>query len=166
MTSRPILGLAVAIFAASSIARAQQPMQHTDGMNHDSAFAAVQKRGATVMGVDQYTSKHVFESLPDGGRIALQREVEDSAGTAQIRHHLAETAGQFARGDFTSPMLVHARVVPGTRVMARKRRAISYDVDTLPRGGQIRIHTTDPGAIAAIHDFLAFQRQDHRAGQH
>ena len=165
MTTRPLISLAL-LLASSSIALAQQPMVHTHGMNHDSAFAAVQRRGAKVMGVDQFTSKHVFESLPDGGRISLQREVDDSAGAAQIRNHLAETAAQFARADFTSPMLVHAQVVPGTRVMGRKRRAISYAVNTLPRGGQIRIHSADPDAIAAIHDFLAFQREDHRTGQH
>jgi hypothetical protein len=37
----------------------------------DSAFAQVQERGEKVMGVDQYISRHVFESLPDGGRIVL-----------------------------------------------------------------------------------------------
>src|SRR6478672_9598741 len=48
----------------------------------DSAFAAVQKRGAAVMGVDQYTSAHVFEDLPDGGRIVLERkDTTDSAGS-------------------------------------------------------------------------------------
>jgi hypothetical protein len=28
------------------------------------------------------------------------------------------------------------------------------------------ISTTNPDAVAAIHDFLAFQRMDHRAGMH
>jgi len=31
----------------------------------------MQSRGAHVMGVDQYTSAHVFEDLPDGGRVVL-----------------------------------------------------------------------------------------------
>ena len=55
----------------------------------DSAFAAVQERGKDVMGVDQYTSAHVFEDLPDGGRIVLDRDdPSDSAGIATIRAHM------------------------------------------------------------------------------
>jgi hypothetical protein len=50
--------------------------------------------------------------------------------------------------------------------MAQKKQAIQYAADTLPRGGQVRIWTTDSVALAAVHDFLAFQRMDHRAAGH
>lgn len=130
----------------------------------DRAFAGVQARGRVAMGVDQYTSSHVFESLPDGGRIVLQRDAEDSAGMAVIRRHMATIAAAFAEGDFRLPGLVHDREVPGTSVMARKRALIRYRADTVPRGGELRIHTRDPEALRAVHDFLAFQRHDHRAG--
>lgn len=133
----------------------------------DSAFALVQSRGAQVMGVDQYTSTHVFESLPDGGRIALQRDAVDPVGEATIRAHMRDIAARFSRGDFTLPGVVHAMPeVPGTRVMAQKRRRIRYRVQDLPRGGQVRIVTKDPAAIEAVHAFLAFQRMDHRAMGH
>jgi hypothetical protein len=117
------------------------------------------------MGVDQYTSWHQFESLPNGGRITLQRDADDSAGTAQIRSHLRMIAGAFQRGDFTLPGFVHDRGVPGTAVMKQRRSHISYRSDTLPRGAELRIQSADTAAIAAIHQFLAFQRQDHRVGQ-
>ncbi len=130
----------------------------------DSAFAALQTRGATAMGVDQYTSTHVFETLSDGGRIVLQLEVDDSSGVATIRAHMADIAARFTSGDFSLPGFVHAQTVPGTALMAQRRALIEYVADTLPRGGEVRIRTTDTGAIAAIHEFLAFQRQDHRAG--
>lgn len=130
----------------------------------DSAFAAVQARGNTAMGVDQYTSAHVFEPLPDGGRIVLQREVDDAVGVATIRAHMADIARRFASGDFSLPGFVHAQAVPGIAIMAEQRAVIKYVADTLPRGGEVRIRTADAGAIAAIHEFLAFQRQDHRAG--
>jgi hypothetical protein len=129
----------------------------------DSSFAGVQRRGAVVMGVNQYTSRHVFEPLADGGRIELQRSVDDSAGVAQIRRHMQLIARQFAAGDFRLPGMVHAREVPGTRVMADHRPVISYTVESLPRGGAVRVRSTDPVAVRAIHDFLAFQRQDHHA---
>ena len=130
----------------------------------DSAFAALQGRGRVAMGVDQYTSTHRFESLPDGGRIELQRDTADSAGVATIRQHLREIQRAFASGDFSTPAFVHMRDVPGARVMAAKRAVISYRYSDLPRGGELRIKSSDPEAVVAVHEFLAFQRKDHRAG--
>jgi hypothetical protein len=118
------------------------------------------------MGVDQYTSSHVFESLPDGGRIVLQRDSVDVAGTAAIRAHMQDIATRFANGDFAIPGFVHAQAVPGTDVMATRRALIRYVADTLARGGQVRIVTTDSAALSAVHVFLAFQRADHRAAGH
>jgi hypothetical protein len=51
----------------------------------DRDFAAMQERGRMVMGVDQYTSAHVFEDLPDGGAaihefLAFQRSAHHAAG--------------------------------------------------------------------------------------
>lgn len=128
----------------------------------DSAFSQVQSRGHQAMGVDQYTSQHRFGSLPDGGRITLQRNADDSAGTAQIRQHMQTIALAFQRGDFALPGFVHDREVPGTAVMAKLRSRITYTTDTLPHGAELRIRSTDPAAVNAIHQFLAFQGQDHR----
>ena len=128
----------------------------------DSAFAALQARGETAMGVDQYTSSHHFEPLPDGGRIELQRDVDDPAGIARIRSHLREIAAAFGSGDFSTPAFVHMQTVPGTRVMVEKRSLIAYAVNDLPRGGELRMTTRDAEALAAIHEFLVFQRSDHR----
>lgn len=131
-------------------------------MRGDSAFAAMQARGKQTMGVDQYTSTHRFEAAADGGRIELQRDVGDTADVAAIRRHLQEIATAFAAGDFSSPELVHMQNVPGTTVMAAKRDAITYTYHELPRGGEVRIVTKDADAIAAIHEFLAFQQRAHR----
>jgi hypothetical protein len=133
----------------------------------DTAFANLQQRGETVMGVDQYTSQHVFEPLADGGRIVLQRKEDDSAGTATIRAHMRTIATAFSNGDFALPGVVHAMPdVPGTRTMRTLRSEITYTPSDLPRGGEVLIASSNPKAIAAIHDFLAFQRMDHRAGMH
>lgn len=130
----------------------------------DTAFAALQSRGQTAMGVDQYTSSHRFEPLADGGRIELQRDVDDSLGVSQIRRHLRGIAQAFGAGQFDTPMFVHAQSVPGTTVMAERRGGITYTYRDLPRGGEVRISSRDSVAVAAIHEFLAFQRMDHRAG--
>jgi hypothetical protein len=161
-----ILALTALVFGAAAPLAAQQ---HDHARMHpaagaDSAFAVMQERGRGVMGVDQYTSRHVFESLPDGGRIELQRDVDDTTGVTQIRAHLREIAGAFGRGDFTAPFLVHAQDVPGTRIMAARHGRIRYRFTDLPRGGELRITTRDREAVTAVHEFLAFQRQEHRAG--
>jgi hypothetical protein len=47
--------------------------------------------------------------------------------------------------------------------MAAKRTVIIYEAHDLPRGAELRIRTRDKEAVAAIHQFMAFQRSDHRA---
>jgi hypothetical protein len=130
----------------------------------DSVFAALQQRGETAMGVNQYTSQHVFEPLPDGGRIVLQRKESDSAGEATIRAHMREISNAFRKGDFALPGFVHATgAVPGTAVMERLKAEISYTPRDLPGGAEVVIATRNKEALSAIHEFLAFQRMDHRA---
>ena len=129
----------------------------------DTAFAALQSRGRDAMGVDQYTAAHRFEPLSDGGRIELQRDSADRAGVETIRAHMRDIADRFSRGDFTIPGFVHAREVPGTRVMAERKAQIAYEARDLPGGAEVRIRASDSTAIDAVHQFLAFQRSDHRA---
>ena len=131
---------------------------------NDSAFRALQQRGRGTMGVDQYASRHRFEDLPNGGRIELQMREADSAGIAAIRAHLQQTAQQFRDGVFAAPEATHAMVVPGTTVMAAKKGKIQYRYHELPRGGEVRITTTDVEALAAVREFFEFQRSDHRSG--
>ena len=143
----------LAMALSSSIAAAQ-----------GTTFAGVERRGKMAMGVDQNTSTHKFDALADGGRIELQRDTDDSLGVATIRAHLRDIQKAFKSGDFSTPEFVHMREVPGTKVMAEKRNLITYEERDLPRGGELRIRTTDSAALAAIHEFMAFQRQDHHAG--
>jgi hypothetical protein len=149
-------------FCASTLG-AQIPNHKHDSAKHDTAFAAMQERGRIAMGVDQYTSIHRFDALPDGGRIELQRAVDDSGGVARIRAHVREIGRAFAAGDFSTPALVHLRDVPGAKVMSSRRARITYEPRDLPRGAELRIRTSDREAVRAIHDFMAFQRTEHHA---
>src|SRR5436853_7272106 len=70
----------------------------------DSAFAAMQARGETVMGVEQYAPAHVFEDLDAGGRIVL--DVSNASYTAwivDIRHHIHDIASAYRAGYFAGP---------------------------------------------------------------
>jgi hypothetical protein len=172
MPIRPLLFAAPLIALPDALA-AQHTHEHAGHAAHhppaasatpDSAFAALQARGHQAMGVDQYTSTHRFDALPDGGRIELRRDGDDPKGVATIRAHLRSIADAFARGDFATPGFVHGQMVPGTETMAARRSAIRYEYRDLPRGGEVRIVTSDAEAVAAVHAFMAFQRGDHRAG--
>jgi hypothetical protein len=131
----------------------------------DSAYRAMQVRGTMAMGVDQKFSTHRFDALPTGGRIELQADTTDTAAIGRIRKHLQEITGAFGRGDFSTPAFVHmGKAVPGTAVMAAKKDVITYQFHPLPRGGEVVMSSGDAEAIQAIHEFLAFQRQEHHAG--
>lgn len=161
MPPRLLLGalLALATLPAAGAAQQGPPPARLS----DSAFARLQERGRLAMGVDQYTSTHRFDDLPDGGRIELQRTVEDLAGVAIIRAHLRDIERLFTAGDFRIPAMVHDMPVPGTDVMAARRSHLTFTFRELPRGGELRIVTRDPEALRAVHAFLEFQRMDHRA---
>ena len=133
------------------------------GRSSDSTFDSMQHRGGMAMGVDQYTSSHEFAVTPEGGRISLQRDSDDSLGVEQIRAHMKLIKHAFQVGDFSTPAFVHQREMPGTAVMSQKRAVIKYGYEDLPRGGSVIITTSDPEARAAIAQFLEAQRTDHRS---
>ncbi len=172
-----VVATAVALFPDSLPAQAP-PVGHTGHAQHgqhvqqarkdstskqDSAFAALQRRGATAMGVDQYASSHVFEALADGGSITYVATENDTVAAAQIRAHLRDIAVLFAAGDFSTPKMVHAQDVPGTAIMKARRNRIRYAVADVPRGAVLRMTTTDRAALGAIRAFISFQRSDHRS---
>jgi hypothetical protein len=73
-------------------------------------------------------------------------------------------ATKFSQGDFAIPMFIHDTMPPGAETMKRRSTKISYVAMNTAGGAEIRITTTDPEAILAIHDFLKFQIEDHRTG--
>lgn len=163
MHGRRLAGLgAASAVALASVWACDVTEAPTDG--DGAAFAALQTRGEQAMGVDQYSSMHVFDALADGGRIELQRDEEDPDGVERIRGHLRMIAEAFNSGDFSTPAFVHMQEVPGAAVMAAKQDEIEYVYGDLPRGGELRLVTDDPDALEAIHEFMEYQREDHRAG--
>jgi hypothetical protein len=48
--------------------------------------------------------------------------------------------------------------------MAARRADITYTVEDLPRGAALRLRSSSPAVVSAIHEFLAFQRRDHHSG--
>ena len=128
--------------------------------------AAMESRGAMVMAFDQEKTRHHFYLYENGGAIDVTTsDPADTPDTDAIRRHLPHLAMMFAAGNFNAPMLVHdAAAVPGTGVMAERRNAISYRYADTRGGGRVTISTSDPVALAAIHEFLRYQIREHRTG--
>lgn len=163
--SLPTCRIALLALLAPVLGHAQSTA--APGPAADSGFAAMKARGAVVMGVGQDVSEHVFEDLPDGGRIVYRMlDPADTNGATTIRRHLRSIGDSFAVGVFHGPAEVHGIEVPGTAEMARLRGGIRYAARDRPSGAELRISSADSSAIAAIHAFLAFQRMDHRAAGH
>jgi hypothetical protein len=145
-------------------AAAPAAAQHSPS-SHDAHHAAVDARGAGVMGFDQGQTIHHFRLYQDGGAIEVAvKDPVDAGNREAIRRHLPHIAVLFAAGRFDAPMLVHATPVPGTDDLARLKAALTYTYVETPGGGRVDIITTHPDAVAAVHRFLAFQIADHRTG--
>ena len=131
----------------------------------DQHAAGVDARGDHAMGFSHGKSAHHFRLLPDGGTIeVVADDANDTDTRDEIRAHLSHIAKMFNNGDFQVPMFIHDTVPPGVPVMKFKRSEITYVFEPTTTGGQVRMVSADPDAVKAIHEFLAFQIDDHRTG--
>jgi len=160
----------VALLLLCGLQLAAQDMQscpmHKEHMKAASQhYADVGKHGDEAMGFPHDQTTHHFRLYSDGGAIeVIVNDSKDSQNMQAIRSHLTHIVTMFAAGDFSIPMFVHDQVPPGVPVMKEKRAVISYSFEELPAGGKVRINTTSPQALKAIHDFLRFQIEDHHTG--
>ena len=124
------------------------------------------QRPAMVMGFDQARTTHHFLLFNDGG--AIEVSVNDAADTKNrdaIRSHLTHITMMFSDGNFDAPMLVHdSKNVPGTKAMTEHKEAIRYQYVETANGGRVNVVTSDPAALAAVHQFLKFQIAEHTTG--
>lgn len=136
-----------------------------DGAVHSAHLAEVNARGEAAMGFSQTETTHHFQLTRDGGRISVEaKEPADARNRERVRQHLAHVARMFAEGNFDTPALVHARTPPGADALARLKADIVYTYEETQRGGLIRIDAKGPEALAAVHQFLRFQIEDHQTG--
>jgi hypothetical protein len=127
--------------------------------------AEVAARGAQVMPFDLERTRHVFESLPDGGRQSVTALAAADTGQIRlIREHLREEAARFARGDFRDPAAIHGHAMPGLAELAAGAADIRVEFRELPEGGELRYLTAKPALRDALHRWFAAQRMDHGAG--
>ena len=149
------IALALALTATAQTASHEADKHHSE----------VAQRGDQAMGFSHDKTTHHFRLLKDGGAIeVLADDPGDTVNRDAIRMHLSHIAKMFADGDFDIPMFIHATNPPGAAEMARLRQQIHYQYRDTDAGGQVQIQTTNPKAVAAIHEFLRFQISDHQTG--
>jgi hypothetical protein len=160
-----VVGLFVASAASGQHSAMPAGMTHEEHMAQMKHDAEMKERGTRAMDFDQEAAVHHFVLYEDGGAIDVAVvNPSDQENLRAIRQHLRQIAGLFKEGDFGKPALTHAQQVPGTTDMARLKDALTYEYADTPAGGQVRIATTAPDAVAAVHAFLRFQIDDHRTG--
>jgi hypothetical protein len=117
------------------------------------------------MGFSQTQTTHHFFLQKDGGVIQVEaNDPKDTQNRDLIRTHLAQIAKAFAAGDFSSPMVVHDVAPDGVPVMQRLKGGIKYTFEQTSQGGRVHIHTANPEALEAIHQFIRFQIREHETG--
>jgi hypothetical protein len=158
-----VLIFALCLAAGATAQTTMECPMHDQHQKSDDHAAGVDSRGDHAMGFSHETTAHHFTLLPDGGIIEVDIKTDqDDATRDQIRMHLTHIATMFSDNNFDVPMFIHDRVPPGVPVMKEKHATINYTFQPTDRGGQVRIVTHDSEALKAIHEFLAFQIQDHR----
>lgn len=137
-------------------ANSQHDASHQQGVN---------KRGDMVMGFSHMKATHHFILKTDGGVIDVSaNDPKDTETRNQIRGHLTHIAKMFAEGNFNAPMLIHAQTPPGVPTLQKLKSEIKYTFEQTEHGARILIKTNNSEALAAIHDFLRFQIEDHKTG--
>jgi hypothetical protein len=145
--------------------QAQDCPMHRQHADENSHHAMVEKHGDQAMGFPHDKTTHHFRMAPDGGAIEVTANtVDDTSDKDAIRMHLTHIATMFSNGDFSTPMFVHDAVPPGVTTLEILKNKIQYQYEDIPAGGRVRISSSDPVAVAAIHDFLRFQITDHQTG--
>jgi hypothetical protein len=137
----------------------------TSAQPSDRHHGGVDERHDHATGVAHSDSVHHFSLDPAGGTIRFEvLDASDTGGRDRIQAHLSRIANDFARGAFGTPMLIHDRTPPGVPALQRLRERVRYEFAATERGGRVDITTTDAEALAAVHEFLRFQIEDHRTG--
>ena len=141
-------------FLAAFLAIAQQDHQ-----------AMVNEHGDHVMGFSHEKTTHHFELHRDGGSIEVRAiDPNDTESRDQIQSHFQHIAQMFANGNFSAPMLVHGKEVPGTATMTQLKDKLHWKLEETPRGARLTVATDNKAGLHAVHQFLTFQIEDHKTG--
>jgi hypothetical protein len=147
--------------AAALVTQNQTPATEKSTERH----CEMMQRGDQAMGFSHDKTTHHFLLYKDGGAIEVSaNEPNDTTSRDEIRSHMQHIAKMFSAGDFRVPAPVHGENPPGTDSMKSRADKIAYHFEGTERGAGVRITTSDPEALRAVHAFLDYQITDHQTG--
>lgn len=124
--------------------------------------AMIHQKGASVMPFDLSQTTHTFKKTNDGGiQQVIAKDNNDTQQISLIQMHLQMETSLFQKGNFSDPMELHGRTMPGTQELSQGAKNISIIYSDLPNGGQITYSTKDTNLITAIHTWFDAQLSDH-----
>lgn len=123
---------------------------------------AVAERSRAVMPFDLERTTHHFVALPDGAIVrVIADDPTDRRQVLLVRRHLADEADAFSTGDYSDPMRIHGREMPGVDLLRRRHDEIEVSYTLLRTGAAITFQTEDVDLVTALHEWLDAQTADH-----
>jgi hypothetical protein len=161
---KSLMSILCALLVCSAMAAGQAHEDHSSAQT-DSKHEEMNKRGDQGMGFAQDKITHHFLLRKNGGAIQVTANAaDDKTSKGEIQMHLHHIAQAFKSGDFNIPMFVHDKTPPGVVTMAKLKEQIHYKYESAQNGGCVVLSSANADAVAAIHEFLKFQIQEHKTG--
>lgn len=123
----------------------------------------IAERGSHVMPFDLEKTTHIFTQTPNGGiQQVIAKNKSDAEQINLIRTHLSEISNEFKRGNFSNPVKIHGKDMPGlAELEAAQSGQITFEYEELPDGAQITYSTEVEKLRHAIHQWFDAQLSDH-----
>ena len=124
----------------------------------------VHEMGSHVMPFDLSKTKHIFEMTEIGGiQKVIIRDKKDIDQLTPIRKHLMHESMRFSEGDFSDPVSLHGKDMPGIQELKAGASQVKITYSELPNGAQITFETEDFKLTTAVHKWFGAQLSDHGA---
>ena len=164
MKRTPLVFFGLILWLASVAATAQFSGMRFSSQQ-DPKHQEMEKRGDQGMGFQQGKTTHHFLLRKNGGAIEVTaNSTDDKTSNEEIQMHLRHIEHAFQSGDFNIPMFVHDQTPPGVATMTKLKDQIHHKYEPAENGGRVVISSANAEAVAAIHEFLKFQIQEHKTG--
>jgi hypothetical protein len=126
--------------------------------------AQVEQNGAQVMPFDQNLTTHQFTKTDTGGvETVTAKDPNDGQQTTLVQDHLQHERDLFSAGDFSDPMAIHGRQMPGIADLQHGATSgeVTVTYEALPAGARLTYRAETPALVATVHTWFDAQLMDH-----